>query len=103
MPLLHSAEKWWSDPSTGKLKKRPAALKVVPCATEEQLGLLNREADNLRTVSWQDEEGRHASLPYAPSLYDQFKDGDSCQGTLAMRWALPACNLHAVRIMLSGQ
>ena len=88
--MLHSAEKWWVDSATGKVKKRPAALKVVPCTTQQQLALLDREADNLRAISWQDEEGRQVSVSYAPALFDQFKDGDSCQGTLAMRWALQA-------------
>ena len=90
MDLLHSAEKWWIDCTTGKLKKRPAALKVVPCATEQQSALLDREGANLRAMSWQEEDGRQLSVPYAPTLFDQFKDGDSCQGTLAMRLVLQA-------------
>ena len=88
LPLLHSSEKWWTDSDTGKLKKRPAALKVVPSATEQQATLLSREAANLRAMSWQEEEGRQISVPYAPLLFDQFRDGDTRQATLAMRWVL---------------
>lgn len=85
--LFHSAEKWWIDGATGKVKKRPAALKVVPCTTVEQRALLDREADNLRALSSQ-----QVAVPYAPVLFDLCVsgDGDNCQGTLAMR-----CVLHA--------
>ena len=90
LPLLRSGEKWWTDSATGKLKKRPAALKIVSCATEQQAALLNREAANLRAMSWQEEEGRQISVPFAPLLFDQFRDGDTRQGTLAMRWVFQA-------------
>lgn len=81
------------DSATGKVKKRPAALKIVPCTTMEQRALLEREAANLRALSSQD-----VAVPYAPTLFDTCisVNDDSCQGTLAMR-----CVCHA-KPRLSG-
>ena len=75
------------DSVTGRLKKRPVALKVVPCNTVQQRALLDREADNLRALNSQ-----QVAVPYAPVLFDQYAggDGDICQGTLAMRYVLHA-------------
>ena len=85
--MLCSAEKWHFDVSTGKTKKRALALKVVPCSTEQQRALLEREAANLRSLVR--EEGRHNSPTFAPLYLDHFTDVQSGQGILAMRSALP--------------
>ena len=73
--------------SIGKLKKRAAALKVVPCSTEQQRALLEREAANLRALT-REEEGRKITATFAPAFYEQFVDVQRGQGILAMRSAL---------------
>ena len=83
--LLHSAEKWSVHTSSGKVKKKPAALKVVPGTTQQQKAWLNREAANLQAMQWQTPEGHQATLPYAPALLDLVKQTDIGEGILAMR------------------
>ncbi|KAL3151514.1 hypothetical protein ABBQ38_012513 [Trebouxia sp. C0009 RCD-2024] len=81
---VHYAEKWSVDSSNGRVKRRPAALKVVPCATQQQAALLDREAANLRAMQQQTQEGRQVTVPYAPALLDVVRQTEGGQGVLAM-------------------
>ena len=84
LAFCFSAEKWMVDSSTGKVRKKPAALKLVPCATPQQAALLDREAANLRAMQWQTPEGHWVTLPYAPGLLDSVRQTDSGEGMIAM-------------------
>ena len=82
-----SAEKWSTDAATGKLRKQAAALKVLPCETEQQRALWDREACNIRAMGWK-EGGCQVAVPYAPVLHNVFEDVQSRQGIIAMRSAM---------------
>ncbi|KAL3155171.1 Cyclin-dependent kinase 6 [Trebouxia sp. C0010 RCD-2024] len=81
---VHYAERWSVDSTNGRVKKRAAALKVVPCATQQQAALLDREAANLRALQWQSMEGHQVTAPYAPALLDVVQQTAGGQGILAM-------------------
>ena len=60
-------------------------MKVVPCVTQQQAALLDREAANLRAMQQQTQQGRQVTAPYAPALLDVFRQTANGQGMLAMR------------------
>ncbi|KAL3151550.1 hypothetical protein ABBQ38_012545 [Trebouxia sp. C0009 RCD-2024] len=78
------AERWSVDSINGRVKKRAAALKVVPCTTQQQAALLHREAANLQAMQQQTREGRQVTAAYALALMDVFTQSASGQGMLAM-------------------
>ncbi|KAL3159335.1 serine threonine protein kinase [Trebouxia sp. C0010 RCD-2024] len=81
---VYYAEKWLVDSTSGRVKKRAAALKALPCATQQQAALLDREATNLRALQGQSKEGHQVTAPYAPALLDVFQHTATGRGFLAM-------------------
>ena len=71
-------------------------MKLLAFDTSHQVALFDRQAQNLKDLSWKDEKGYCRSEAFAPTFFDVLRD----KGRLFMRYLIMSiCNVHLLLVL----
>lgn len=102
MLLLCSVEQWCFD-DKGHLLRRFMVVKLSAYDTSHQVALFDRQAQDLKDLSWKDEKGYCRSEAFAPTFFDVLRDPQGAtdrKGRLFMRYLIMSiCNVHLLLVL----